>query len=48
MDEQKEDMTCGCTCENCTKGDHEHCTTGTCTWKGKVTNSDMGGDESAE
>lgn len=24
---------CNCRCENCMKGDHEHCLSGTCTWK---------------
>ncbi len=36
-------MNCGCSpmCENCAKGDHANCTSGTCTWKDKTTTNDM-------
>jgi hypothetical protein len=32
-EEGKEMQNCGCECENCMKGDHEHCTTGMCKFK---------------
>ncbi len=42
QEEDTKDMkTCGCSCENCMKGDHEHCETGMCQWK----KPDADGDE---
>jgi hypothetical protein len=33
MEEETENKTCGCDCENCMKGDHQACVTGLCKYK---------------